>query len=270
MPVRRLPLPVLACALIAAALLPATAAAARATPKPPTLVARATFPGVGPREWRSAFGAAIKEESLKVVARPDAATLTVEDPSVRYVRRRGHVVRVPSRACGRATVHISLVPGDGDLLAFSRTLLPEAQHESYISTTVHNPFVAWLTAGHPSSRLALRSWADVPEHEQHPTKRVYRHAKITLVSDWTDAGVHGWAVVEQTVERLRTTGSCRYDPTAEPTPALGGTTMVEMPSSSAMRSPAFRARSTHSSIVTFLMGTNGRTSSAPMRGCSPE
>ena len=57
----------------------------------------------------------------------------------------------------------------------------------------------------------------MPEHEQHPTKHVYRHAKITLVSDWTDAGVHGWAVVEQTVERLRTTGRCRYDPTAEPT-----------------------------------------------------
>ncbi len=42
-----------------------------------------------------------------------------------------------------------------------------------------------------------------------------------------------------------------------------------MPSSSPMRLPARRASSAQSSSVTPSTGTNGSTSVAPMRGCSP-
>lgn len=217
MPIRRPPLPVLTCALIAAALLPASATAARAKPKPPTLVARATFPGAAGQQWRLSFGEAIKEDDLKVVARPDAATLVAEDPSTRPVRRHGRIVDVPSKACGRATVHVSLVPGDGDILTYARTLLPEAQQESYFGAQRGDPFLVYLTGGHRSRRAVLRRYQDVREDDTAPRSGIYTVAKETLVTDWTGGGHHAWAVVEQTVRRLRMDGLCRFDPNVEPT-----------------------------------------------------
>jgi hypothetical protein len=203
-------------ATVIACTLSATASAG-AAPKGPTLVARATFPGVAQRQqWRVAFGAAIHELGLRVVARPDGASLIVEDPSRRLVRRRGHPVWVATKPCGRATITVSLVPGTGDLLAFARTVLPEAQQVSYLASTGHDDFYDALTSGHPTPREAILRYENVRDDEQHPSKHVFTVEREAMVADWSANGLHGWAIVRGSARRLRNDGVCRYDPTEDP------------------------------------------------------
>lgn len=182
-------------------------AAAPAASKAITLKATAVLPGSAtPRT----FSMPLSKDDLsgvRVIARPDAATLVVELRRSRWARKNGKDVPVETATCARGTLGVGLVTGQGGPLSIARRLLPQAQAESLQTRTV---------GGHGSSfklSLVFRRWQDAPLIDgDNPGPDVDALTDL-MVADWrwSKPAQRGQAVVGIHAERLSRTGPCAFE-----------------------------------------------------------
>ena len=203
MPHRRLRA-ILLC--LAACAVPAglPAAAPAATPaKAITLVATATVPGFAEPQRYPLKIDPYDAATVRVVSRPDAATVVLVDRPTKLVRRHGKDVRIAVPPCVKGTLGVLLLPGPSDPLAVVRRLLPVAQQEGLVQESPNGKLLDAASTG----GLAYRAAFEITKGEGAPT----RFVRSVSASRWAPGPAAAVVVERMEVTRLRTDGRCRAD-----------------------------------------------------------
>lgn len=188
-----------ACALLIA--LPAAPASAAKPAKAISLVSAATVPGFAAPQRYVLKVDAKDMSTVRIVSRPDPATVVLVDRTTTTVRRHGRTMQVLVKPCVQGTMRITLVPGPPDALALVRRLLPGAQQEG---------LNVWATKGATlgpdlGAGYAFRLFFDVPPERADKADR----ARTAVAAPWTTAPDAATTAIQMDVKRLRKGGTCR-------------------------------------------------------------